>query len=156
MVRGVLALKNLRGLVLETFGAGNAPEDGELIGVLKEGAQNGVVIVNVTQCQVGSVSPLYASATSLARAGVVFGLDMTSEGICFNLNLCLPLTYLALSHCPYLLSFLLFPLRLWKPCFLEMLNWTSSGLGAVVQLLGREYRSAIGQTLTSWWWFQRP
>ncbi|KAH0610754.1 uncharacterized protein H6S33_011181 [Morchella sextelata] len=86
MVRGVLALKNLRGLVLETFGAGNAPEDGELIGVLKEGAQNGVVIVNVTQCQVGSVSPLYASATSLARAGVVFGLDMTSEAALTKLS----------------------------------------------------------------------
>lgn len=97
MVRGVLALKNLRGLVLETFGAGNAPEDGELIGVLKEGAQNGVVIVNVTQCQVGSVSPLYASATSLAKAGVVFGLDMTSEGICFNPQL-LFITHLALPH----------------------------------------------------------
>lgn len=109
MVRGVLALKNLRGLVLETFGAGNAPEDGELIGVLKEGAQNGVVIVNVTQCQVGSVSPLYASATSLARAGVVFGLDMTSEGICFNTQLLFTIHWL----CPidlicYLSCFFLF------------------------------------------------
>jgi lysophospholipase len=81
MVRGVLGLKDLKGLVLETFGAGNAPEDGELIGVLEEGVRRGVVIVNVTQCQVGTVTPLYASATALARAGVVFGLDMTSEGI---------------------------------------------------------------------------
>lgn len=80
MVRGVLRLKDLRGLVLETFGAGNAPEDDELIGVLEEGVKRGVVIVNVTQCQVGTVSPLYASATALAKAGVVFGLDMTSEG----------------------------------------------------------------------------
>lgn len=81
MVRGVLGLRDLKGLVLETFGAGNAPEDDELIGVLEEGVKKGVVIVNVTQCQVGTVSPLYASATALARAGVVFGLDMTSEGI---------------------------------------------------------------------------
>lgn len=80
MVRGVLRLKDLKGLVLETFGAGNAPEDDELIGVLEEGVQRGVVIVNITQCQVGTVSPLYASATALAKAGVVFGLDMTSEG----------------------------------------------------------------------------
>ena len=28
----------------------------------------------------GSVSPLYASGTALARAGIVFGLDMTTEG----------------------------------------------------------------------------
>ena len=32
---------------------------------------------------VGSVSPLYAPATVLGRAGVVFGHDMTSEGLCF-------------------------------------------------------------------------
>lgn len=89
MVRGVLRLKDLKGLVLETFGAGNAPEDGELIGVLEEGVKRGVVIVNVTQCQVGTVSPLYASATALAKAGVVFGLDMTSEGK-FPLMILLP------------------------------------------------------------------
>jgi lysophospholipase len=50
MVRGVLQLPELRGLILETFGAGNAPEDAELIDVLREGIQRGIVIVNVTQC----------------------------------------------------------------------------------------------------------
>ena len=50
MVRGVLKLSGLRGLILETFGAGNAPEDAELIEVLREGIERGIVIVNVTQC----------------------------------------------------------------------------------------------------------
>ncbi|KAF8544695.1 asparaginase-domain-containing protein [Trichophaea hybrida] len=86
MVRGILKLLGLRGLILETFGAGNAPEDTELIEVLREGIERGIVIVNVTQCQVGTVSPLYASATALARAGVVFGLDMTTEAALTKLS----------------------------------------------------------------------
>lgn len=51
MVRGVLNLKGLQGLILETFGAGNAPEDEELFAVLREGIERGIVVVSVTQCQ---------------------------------------------------------------------------------------------------------
>ncbi|TGZ82878.1 asparaginase-domain-containing protein [Ascodesmis nigricans] len=79
MLRGVLKLPGLKGLILETFGSGNAPQDDELIEVLREGIESGIVVVSVTQCQIGSVSPLYAAGTTLARAGVIFGLDMTSE-----------------------------------------------------------------------------
>ncbi|KAF3915991.1 L-asparaginase [Arthrobotrys entomopaga] len=79
MVEGVLSLKNLKGLVLETFGAGNLPEDARLISVLGEACRRGIIIVNVTQCLTGTVSPLYAPGTALGRAGVVFGHDLTSE-----------------------------------------------------------------------------
>ena len=51
MIEGILALENLKGLVLETFGAGNMPEDERLMAVLKKGVDNGIVIVNVTQCR---------------------------------------------------------------------------------------------------------
>lgn len=51
MVQGVLHLDELKGLILETFGAGNAPEDAELIEVLRDGISRGIVIVNVTQCE---------------------------------------------------------------------------------------------------------
>jgi len=80
MIEGVLKLEGLRGLVLETFGSGNAPEDGRLLEVLRQGVEDGIVIVNVTQCMTGSVCPLYAAGTALARTGVVFGMDMTTEG----------------------------------------------------------------------------
>jgi len=50
MVKGVLNLKGLRGLILETFGAGNAPEDEELFAVLREGIARGIIVVSVTQC----------------------------------------------------------------------------------------------------------
>ncbi|CEJ60443.1 Putative Lysophospholipase [Penicillium brasilianum] len=81
MVDAVLKLDELRGLVLETFGAGNAPsgQDNAMINVLAAAIRRGIVIVNVTQCLTGSVSPVYATGMSLSRAGVVAGLDMTTE-----------------------------------------------------------------------------
>ena len=79
MVDAVLRLPGLRGLVLETFGAGNAPQDHAMTQVLADAIQRGVVIVNVTQCLSGSVNPLYAPGRILSRAGVVAGLDLTTE-----------------------------------------------------------------------------
>ncbi|KAB8234766.1 asparaginase-domain-containing protein [Aspergillus alliaceus] len=81
MIDAVLRLEGLRGLVLETFGAGNAPhgQDNALIKVVADAIKRGIVIVNVTQCLTGSVSPVYATGMSLSRAGVVAGLDLTTE-----------------------------------------------------------------------------
>ncbi|PLN83327.1 putative lysophospholipase [Aspergillus taichungensis] len=81
MVDAVLRLDGLRGLVLETFGAGNAPhgQDNAMTKVLEDAIKRGIVIVNITQCLTGSVSPVYAAGMSLSRAGVVAGLDMTTE-----------------------------------------------------------------------------
>lgn len=81
MVDLFLRAEGLKGLVLETFGAGNAPtgHDSAMTKVLADAVKRGIVIVNVTQCLSGSVSPLYAPATVLGRAGVVFGQDLTSE-----------------------------------------------------------------------------
>ncbi|KAK5072719.1 hypothetical protein LTS08_004842 [Lithohypha guttulata] len=81
MVEAVLKTEHLRGLVLETFGAGNAPsgDDNALVKVVAEAINRGIVIVNVTQCLTGSVSAIYAPGMVLGRAGVVAGNDMTSE-----------------------------------------------------------------------------
>lgn len=81
MVDAVLKLEGLRGLILETFGAGNAPhgQDNAMMKVLADAIKRGIVIVNVTQCLSGSVSSVYAPGLSLSQAGVVAGLDMTSE-----------------------------------------------------------------------------
>ena len=70
----------LEGLVLETFGSGNAPDrDDDLLGVLRDAADRGVAIVNVTQCLKGHVRPRYAAGQALEDAGVVPGADMTPE-----------------------------------------------------------------------------
>jgi lysophospholipase len=70
----------LEGLVLETFGSGNAPDKkGDVLEPLREAADRGVVIVNVTQCLRGHVRPSYAAGRALLDAGVVPGADMTPE-----------------------------------------------------------------------------
>lgn len=82
---------NTRGLVLESFGAGNIPNtpgpDGlGLVDVLAEAVKRGVVVVNITQCLNGNVSPLYAPAVRLAEAGVLLGYDMTGEAALTKLS----------------------------------------------------------------------
>jgi lysophospholipase len=93
MLDSVLQVKGLRGLILETFGAGNAPEgeDGSLTAVIRAAVDRGIVIVNVSQCRSGTVSPLYAPATILGKAGVVFGHDLTSEAALTKLSFLLAL-----------------------------------------------------------------
>jgi L-asparaginase len=71
----------LQGLVLETYGAGNAPsQDRALLEVLERASARGVVIVNCTQCLTGAVAmEEYATGRALKEAGVVSGHDMTAE-----------------------------------------------------------------------------
>ena len=76
LVRTMMAAP-IQGVVLETFGAGNAPST--LLEVFREAAQRGVVIVNITQCLQGTVSSIYAAGKKLEDAGVTSGLDMTPE-----------------------------------------------------------------------------
>lgn len=88
MVDAVLRLEGLKGLILETFGAGNTPggPDSALTRILADAVGRGIIIVNVTQCLSGNVSPLYAPGTALGRAGIVFGHDMTSEAALSKLS----------------------------------------------------------------------
>lgn len=93
MVDAVLKLEGLKGLVLETFGAGNTPgnADSALNRILIDAVKRGVVIVNVTQCLSGSANAIYEAGTALARAGIVFGNDMTSESALTKLSYLLSL-----------------------------------------------------------------
>ncbi len=88
MLDSVLRVTNLKGLILETFGMGNAPGgvDGSLTRVIREAVERGIVVVNVSQCTNGFVSPLYAPGTALGRAGVVFGHDLTTEAALTKLS----------------------------------------------------------------------
>ncbi|KAF5373722.1 hypothetical protein D9758_000729 [Tetrapyrgos nigripes] len=69
----------MRGVVLETFGSGNAPQRADLMKALKDACDRGVVVVAITQCTRGSVSDAYETGRTLLKAGVVPGGDMTPE-----------------------------------------------------------------------------
>lgn len=88
MVEAMLQLDGLKGLVLETFGSGNAPggPDGALTKVFASAIERGIVIVNITQCMTGTVSIMYEPAMLLKRAGVIAGHDMTSEAALAKLS----------------------------------------------------------------------
>jgi L-asparaginase len=79
-VKHVLSIPGLKGVVLETFGAGNAPTSAWFLNCLREAIKAGVHIVNVTQCVSGSVlQGLYASSSQLKQIGVISGSDITTE-----------------------------------------------------------------------------
>ncbi len=80
IIRRVTEWPDLKGLVLSTFGSGNAPSNAELKAVLGEANERGVVMVNVSQCGHGAVHPeRYATAHLLRDCGVISGGDMTTE-----------------------------------------------------------------------------
>ncbi len=82
IVHQVLTTPGLRGLVLETFGAGNAPSSQWLYYELRDAVNRGIIIVNKTQCNTGSVEMgLYAVSMNLLKAGVISGYDITTEAL---------------------------------------------------------------------------
>ena len=82
VVEAVLSVPDLRGVVLETFGSGNAPSHEWLYRHLRSAVDRGIVIVNKTQCNTGSVAMgQYAVSLNLLKAGVISGYDITTEAL---------------------------------------------------------------------------
>lgn len=79
-LRYLLEAPDIKGIVLKTYGAGNAPTDRWFIDLLRETVRRGVVVVNVSQCVNGGVhSERYMTGNTLQSTGVVSGYDITSE-----------------------------------------------------------------------------
>jgi len=80
VVKAVLAIEGLRAVVLETFGAGNAPNEKWFLGEIEKAIKAGVIIVSVTQCAEGCVQMgMYETSRELDKLGVISGYDITSE-----------------------------------------------------------------------------
>lgn len=80
MIRHAFNTPGLRGVVLKTYGAGNAPTESSFLEVVREAVDRGLVIVNVSQCDNGMVDPhRYKTGSALYAAGVISGHDLTSE-----------------------------------------------------------------------------
>lgn len=80
-LREILALKDVKGVVLRTYGSGNATADPKFLDALRDGIRAGAkTVVNITQCPQGSVEMgLYQASVGLIDRGVISGLDMTPE-----------------------------------------------------------------------------
>ena len=80
LLKGILTIPGLKALILETYGAGNAPTENWFIEDLKKAIEGGLHIVNVTQCSGGSVMMgRYETSRALGELGVINGSDITTE-----------------------------------------------------------------------------
>jgi L-asparaginase len=80
VLESVFNTPNLKGIILETYGAGNTTTDEWFIELLKQTLKKGVPIINVTQCSGGSVMMgQYETSSQLKQIGVISGKDITSE-----------------------------------------------------------------------------
>ncbi len=80
VLRAILSAPNLKAVVLETYGAGNAPTSAWFISLLQEAIERGILILNITQCKGGCVSmELYETGLRLLQIGVTSGYDMSTE-----------------------------------------------------------------------------
>ncbi|MFT5886454.1 MAG: L-asparaginase [Arcticibacterium sp.] len=79
-VKVLLEQENLKGVVLETFGSGNASSDSVFLSLLQKAASKGILLYNVSQCNGGEVRQGdYDTGKGLQHAGVISGRDLTTE-----------------------------------------------------------------------------
>ena len=82
IVRHFMCAPEIRAVILETYGSGNAPSKQWFLDIVREAHGAGKVIVNVTQCPSGSVNmDIYANGKALQECGVLSGYDCTTEGM---------------------------------------------------------------------------
>ena len=80
VLSSIIETPNLRAIVLETYGSGNAPTEKWFIDLLEKGIKKGLYFVNVTQCSGGSVNMgKYETSTELKKLGIISGKDITTE-----------------------------------------------------------------------------
>ena len=80
VLSSIFSIPDLKGIVLETYGSGNAPTEVWFLKLLENAVEKGLHIINVTQCSGGSVSMGdYETSTLMKKIGVISGKDITTE-----------------------------------------------------------------------------
>ncbi|WP_111307723.1 asparaginase [Confluentibacter sediminis] len=80
VMTSILNTSGLKGVIIETFGAGNCITDVWFINLLRETILKGIHIINITQCIGGTVNMgHYETSSQLKEIGVISGKDMTTE-----------------------------------------------------------------------------
>ena len=87
-------LQPVNALILRSYGVGNAPQDKELLNILKHARDKKIVVVNCSQCIQGTVNmDGYATGNALSECGVISGGDMTLEATLTKLHFLLSQGY---------------------------------------------------------------
>ena len=80
LLRAVFSTDQLKAVVIETYGAGNAPTGNWFMSEIESAIKRGIVVLNVSQCYTGSVDmSRYTTGKRLLDAGVLSGHDITTE-----------------------------------------------------------------------------
>lgn len=80
VLKTIFSTPDLKGVVLETYGAGNTTTQDWFVNLLKEAINKGIHIINVTQCSGGSVlMGVYEASSHLKKLRIVSGKDITTE-----------------------------------------------------------------------------
>lgn len=87
-VKTILNIEGLKAVVIETYGTGNAPLSTWFLSLIRDAIGRGIVILNVTQCEIGFVDMRrYVTGQALLKAGVISGYDITIESALTKLML---------------------------------------------------------------------
>ncbi len=80
VLNAYLNIEGLKGLILESYGSGNAPSEEWFIKIISKIVKSGIIVISVTQCSAGSVEMgVYEASLGLIGAGVISGNDITTE-----------------------------------------------------------------------------
>lgn len=80
IIKAMFSVKGIKAMILETFGAGNAPSEKWMLDILADAINRGIIILNVTQCNAGRVTQgRYETSAGLDKIGVIGGEDITTE-----------------------------------------------------------------------------
>ncbi|MCF8380321.1 MAG: asparaginase [Bacteroidales bacterium] len=79
-IDSILGICGLKGLIIETFGSGNAPAEEWFLKRIRKATESGIIVLDITQCTTGSVIlGRYETGRKLFEAGVIGGYDITTE-----------------------------------------------------------------------------
>ena len=78
--KSIFDFQQVKGIIIETFGAGNAPSDSSFRELITNYINEGGIVLNITQCNSGSVEQgKYETSSFFSKIGVISGRDMTTE-----------------------------------------------------------------------------